>query len=50
MREPIAGYREKGLLLTGFAQDTIDYRNRDYDQVITPHLGARAVQRNQRWR
>lgn len=45
LRELISDYREKCLLPTEFAQDTIDYRNRDYDQVIIPRLGARPVQR-----
>lgn len=45
MRQLIADYREKCLLLTEYSQDTIDYRNRDYDQVIIPHLGARPVPR-----
>ncbi len=45
VRELIADYREKCLLPTEFAKDTIEYRNRDYDQVVIPYLGARPVQR-----
>lgn len=45
IRELIADYREKCLLPTEFAKDTIEYRNRDYDQVVIPYLGARPVQR-----
>lgn len=45
VRDLIADYREKCLLLTEYAQDTIDYRNRDYDQIIIPYIGARPVQR-----
>lgn len=45
VRDLIADYREKCLLPTEFAKDTIEYRNRDYDQVVIPYLGARPVQR-----
>ncbi|KJK03956.1 integrase [Burkholderiaceae bacterium 26] len=45
VRELVANYREKCLLPAGLAQETIDYRNRDYDQVILPYLGARQIQR-----
>lgn len=45
VRDLIADYREKCLLLTEYAQDTINYRNRDYDQIIIPYIGARPVQR-----
>ncbi len=45
VRDLIADYREKCLLTSGYAQETIDYRNRDYDQIITPYLGPRPVQR-----
>lgn len=45
VRELIVDYREKCLLHTEFAKNTIDYRNRDYDQVVIPYIGARPVQR-----
>lgn len=45
VRDLVAHYREKCLLLTGYAQETIDYRIRDYEQIILPCLGARPVQR-----
>lgn len=45
IRELIADYREKCLLPTEFAKDTIEYRNRDYDQVVIPYIGSRPVQR-----
>ncbi|MFV8603845.1 tyrosine-type recombinase/integrase [Ralstonia pseudosolanacearum] len=45
VRELIADYVEKSLLKIGYAQETIDARTRDYVQIVTPHLGARQVQR-----
>nr|DAP68862.1 MAG TPA: Integrase [Caudoviricetes sp.] len=45
MRELLDDYREKCLIETGYAKNTIKYRNYDYDQVVLPHLGSRPVQR-----
>lgn len=45
VRELIADYREKCLHPTEFAKNTIEYRNRDYDHVVIPYIGARPVQR-----
>ncbi|QDQ87669.1 DUF4102 domain-containing protein [Alcaligenaceae bacterium SJ-26] len=44
MLDLVTDYREKCLLPSVFAQDTIDYRIRDYEQVIVPYLGACRVQ------
>lgn len=43
IRDLVDDYREKVLLPTEFAKDTIKYRNDDIDQVILPRLGAREV-------
>ncbi len=45
VRDLIGNFRDKRLLTTEYAPETIDARNRDYDQIITPHLGARPIQR-----
>lgn len=45
VRDLIADYREKCLLPSEYGPGTIEYRNRDYDQIIIPHIGARPVVR-----
>lgn len=43
IRDLVADYREKCLVVNLYAVDTIRYRNDDLDQVILPRLGAREV-------
>ncbi len=45
VRDLANDFRAKHLLTSEYAQETIDARNRDYDQIILPRLGSRAVER-----
>jgi len=45
VRDLIDDFREKCLVPSQYSAKTIKYRNDDYDQVVLPRLGARAVLR-----
>jgi len=45
VKELLADFREKILLPSSYAANTIKYRNYDYDQIVLPHLGNRQVDR-----
>lgn len=40
IRELVADFREKRLLVPLYAQGTINYRNADFDQIVLPRFGS----------
>lgn len=43
MRDLIEDFRSKCLVLSLYSQNTIDYRNYDYDNILLPYLGSAPI-------